>query len=162
MTVEHIQSREVKIERILNVARKRLWESWTYPEIVAGWWEPRGVTCPTCEIDAKQGGKINFVMLAGAELGPVAGQEWPLVGTFREVVQERKLVFTGEASDEVQKLYFNLEITVEFEDLGQKTRMRLQINITEINKSDRAESAIKGMEKGWQQTLEKLGELLEN
>jgi hypothetical protein len=55
------------------------------------------VTIPACDVDARRGGKINIVMLAGEELGPAAGQEWPMTGTFEEVTPQDRIVFATRA-----------------------------------------------------------------
>lgn len=155
------QSRELTWTRIFEAPREMVWKAWTDPEIVARWWGPKGVTNPTCEVDARPGGKINIVMLAGKELGPAEGQKWPMRGTFKEVIPESRLVIVSEASDDVQGLYIEHQIAVDLEEIGGKTRMVLHISITKINKSERSMAALKGMEYGWVQTLEKLAETLE-
>ena len=89
--------KELTITRIFDAPRATVWKAWTDPRIVAKWWGPRGVTTPTCEVDARRGGKINIVMRAGKELGPAAGQEWPMIGTFEEVTPQDRLVFVASA-----------------------------------------------------------------
>lgn len=52
----------------VDAPRAMVWKAWTDPRIVTKWWGPRGVTVSTCEVDARRGGKIDIVMLAGKEL----------------------------------------------------------------------------------------------
>jgi uncharacterized protein YndB with AHSA1/START domain len=123
---------------------------------------PRGVTTPTCEVDARRGGKINMVMLAGKELGPVAGQEWPMTGTFEEGTPQDRLVYTASALQDRKGSQSLLETrtTVTFDDLQGKTRLTAHILLTRSSDTPEAEFAIQGMEGGWSQSFDKLEETL--
>ncbi len=158
--------RELTITRTFDAPRDLVWRAWTDEKILKKWWGPRGVTNPTCEWDARPGGKIYIVMLAGKELGPVAGQKWPMSGTFKEVTPMSKLVYVGGAmssQDDPRNLAFEQLITVDFEEAGQnKTKMRLHILVTKINNETFAKAALSGMEMGFNQQTDKLGELLQD
>lgn len=154
------QTKEFTITRTFDAPRELVWRAWTEPEIVAKWWGPRGVTNPTCEVDARPGGKINIVMLAGKELGPAEGQQWPMVGTFKEVTPQSKLVIVSEASDEIQGFSIEHEIIVEFKEVDGKTMMNLRIAITKTTRSERTTAALRGMEMGWVQSMDRFTEVL--
>lgn len=66
--------KEFTITRMFDAPRELVWKAWTDQKLIRKWWGPRGVTNPTCEWDARPGGKIDLVMLAGKELGQFAGQ----------------------------------------------------------------------------------------
>ncbi len=150
--------RELTIMRVFDAPRELVWKAWTDQNIVKRWWGPRGVTNPTCEFDARPGGRIKIVMLAGKELGTFAGQKWPMKGTFREVVPQSRLMFTSDAIDDVKDILVQTEVTVDFEELEGKTRMKLHILVTKAG--PKAAMALQGMETGWNQQVEKLGEEL--
>ena len=152
--------RELTITRMFDAPRDRVWKAWTDPKVVARWWGPNGVTNPTCEVDARPGGRIKIVMLAGKELGPLEGMEWPMVGTLEEVKPQSRLVMVSGAVDEAQDIFLESRITVELSDLGGKTRVEVHIVVTKINKTERASWALKGMEAGWTQSIDKLGAML--
>jgi uncharacterized protein YndB with AHSA1/START domain len=152
--------RELTIKRTFNAPRELVWRAWTDPELVRKWWGPRGVTNPTCEVDARSGGRINIVMLAGKELGSAKGMKWPMIGKFKEVTPQKRLVIAAGAADEVQGIFLETEVAVDFEEVGGKTRMNLHIVVTKINKTDRAMFALKGMGAGWTQSIDKLQETL--
>ncbi len=152
--------RELKITRTFDAPRKLVWKAWTDSKIVAKWWGPRGVTIPICEVDARPSGKINIVMLAGKELGPMAGTKWPMVATFKEVIPESRIVIIGGAADEAQNIFLETEITVDFKEPNGKTVMKVHIVVTKINNVEMALPAIKGMEMGWNQQIDKLEEML--
>jgi uncharacterized protein YndB with AHSA1/START domain len=96
--------KELTITRTFNSQRELVWEAWTDPKLVAKWWGPRGVTNPICELDTSPGGAIYIVMLAGKELGNLAGQEWPMKGTFKELTPPERLAYTSEALDDKKAL----------------------------------------------------------
>lgn len=154
------EKKELVITRVFDAPLELVWKAWTDPMLLQKWWGPKWVTNPTCEWDAKPGGKINIVMLAGKEMGSFAGVKWPMRGTFREVIPQSRLVYTGEALDDVKDVMIESENTVEFEEMGGKTKMTLHIVITKSG-GPRAEFALQGMEMGWNQSIEKLGKELE-
>ena len=157
MENEQENLKHLTIVREFRAPRERVWAAWTDPKILAKWWGPRGVTNPTCEWDARPDGKINIVMLAGSEMGPFSGQEWPMTGTIKEVVPPERIVFTGNAILE-GKIVLETFDTVIFEDLGEKTRMTLNVVVTMT--TPEAEGPLQGMKMGWTQSIDKLGELL--
>lgn len=157
------EPRELKITRTFNAPRELVWKAWTDQKIIQKWWGPRGVTNPTCEWDARPGGKIYIVMLAGKELGPAEGMKWPMKGTFKEVTPKNRLVFVGGALDDVDRssdTFIENEVTVDFEDLGDKTKMNLHLVVTKVT-GPKAPGALQGMTMGWNQQIDKLGEELQ-
>ena len=154
--------KELTITRIFDASRDLVWKAWTDQKIVQKWWGPRGVTNPICEWDARPGGKIYIVMLAGKELGPAEGMEWPMNGTFKEVIPQSRLVFVGGALDDIDRgsdTFIEHEVTVDFEDLGDKTKMNLHVVITKT-RGPKAPAALQGMTEGWNQQIDKLSELV--
>jgi len=148
---------DLSITRLLDVPVERVWQAWTDPAELQKWWGPRGVTNPTCEWEARPGGKINVVMLAGEALGPLNGQEWPMTGQFREVIPHEKLVYTSKPIMDGKPVMESL-CTVTFEKQGGQTKLTLQVVITEA--TPEAEGPLAGMETGWNQSLDKLEEYL--
>jgi uncharacterized protein YndB with AHSA1/START domain len=151
--------KELNITRTFDAPLDKVWQAWTDPEQIAKWWGPRGVTNPTCEWDAKPGGKIHIVMLAGAELGQMAGQEWPMSGEFKEVEAPKKLVFTSSALSGDKEILKNLN-TVTFEEKDGKTTMHINVVVTMV--TPEAKFALEGMDMGWNQQTDKLAEFVES
>ncbi len=148
---------DLTITRLLDAPIEHVWQAWTDPAELQKWWGPRGVTNPTCEWDAQPGGKINVVMLAGSDLGELAGQEWPMTGEFHEVVSHQKLVYTAVAIVDGKPVLETLD-TVTFEDQGGKTKLTLHVAVTKT--TPEAEGPLAGMEMGWNQSIDKLTEYL--
>jgi len=150
--------KELKLERIFDAPRDLVFKAWTDPELVAQWWGPRGVTNPTCEWEARPGGTIHIVMLAGEELGPMQGQEWPMNGEFKEVEEPSKLVFTANALIAGKEVLQHLT-TVTLTEEGDKTKMTVHIVVTKT--TPEAAGPLSGMEMGWNQQLDKLREFVQ-
>lgn len=150
--------RELTLTRTFDAPRTLVWEAWTNPKMIQAWWGPKGVTNPTCVWEAKAQGNINIVMLAGEELGPLKGQEWPMTGTFQEVQEPEKLVYTAHAIISGKPVLETLT-TVIFEDESGKTKMIVHIEVTMM--TEEAAGPLSGMEMGWNQQLDKLVEFLE-
>ncbi|MBU6370974.1 MAG: SRPBCC domain-containing protein [Patescibacteria group bacterium] len=148
------KQRELTLSRLLDAPIEKVWRAWTDPKSVAVWWGPQGVTNPVCEWNAKAGGIIHIVMLAGKELGPLAGQRWPMRGIFKEVVPNTRLVFTNKAVDEKDETLIDGSTTVTFKSVGAK--MEMTVHIIAAGKAPVAEQMLAGMETGWNQQLDKL------
>jgi uncharacterized protein YndB with AHSA1/START domain len=161
--MENEPKKELTITRTFDAPRELVWRAWTDEKILKRWWGPRGVTNPTCEWDARPGGKIYIVMLAGKELGPAAGMKWPMKGTFKEVTPQKRLAYEGGALDDVDRAsdtFIEQKVTVDFEDLGNKTKMSLHIVVTKVE-GPKAPAALQGMAQGFNQTVDKLEEELQ-
>ena len=149
----------ITIERVFNAPREMVWRAWIDPVQLAQWWGPKGVTIPECRVDSCVGGEIYAVMLAGPELGPMAGQRWPMKGVFKEVVENEKLVFVNNAVAEDGTILIEGETTVLLEDAGAgKTKMTLTAR--GVGKAPQAPQMLAGMQQGWSESIEKLGILV--
>jgi uncharacterized protein YndB with AHSA1/START domain len=151
------ENKELTLTRELDVSRDLVWKYWTDEKLIQQWWGPRGVSNPTCVWEAKPQGNIHIVMLAGKELGSLAGQEWPMTGTFKELQKPDKLVFTANAIMNGKPILEH-ETTVTLEETNGKTKMTVHIVVTMV--TPEAAGALQGMDMGWNQQLDKLGESL--
>lgn len=148
----------ITLTRNFNAPRERVWSAWTNEAQVAQWWAPRGFTSPTCRVNAKVGGEIYIIMQAGENLGPLSGMKAPMKGTFSEVVEPEKLVFTNEALDDKGNTLLEGTTTVTFEDAGGGTK--LIVHTGAAGEAPGVEQMLGGMEQGWNEQLDKLGEFL--
>jgi len=79
-------------------------------------------------------------------------------GVYQEVVEPERLVFTSAPSDEQGNALFEVLNTVTFAEQGGKVK---QISLARvINRTAKAVPYLAGMEEGWSQSLDRLGELL--
>lgn len=80
----------VTLVRWMKASPAKVWAALTQPEAMLQWWGPDAGPTLRASADVRPGGRFSIVfrMLNGAELNPT--------GVYREVVRERKLVFTWE------------------------------------------------------------------
>jgi uncharacterized protein YndB with AHSA1/START domain len=87
--IEHFDPElDLVIERVVDVPAKIIWKAWTQPEHVKKWFCPKPWYVAECEIELKPGGR-NYNLMRGPN-----GEEHPNHGTYLEVIENRKLVFT--------------------------------------------------------------------
>ena len=51
-----------RITRIFNAPAKAVWKAWTDEATFKKWWGPEGFTCPTAELDVREGEKSLMAM----------------------------------------------------------------------------------------------------
>jgi uncharacterized protein YndB with AHSA1/START domain len=149
--------KELTIIREFDAPIELVFSMWTDQKLLQQWWGPFGVTNPTCEFEAKVGGKIHIVMLAGEELGQLNGQEWPMTGIVKEIDRPQKLVYTSNAIVNGKEVLENLN-TVTFEEVEGKTKMTLHIIVTKT--TPEAAGPLSGMEMGYTQSIDKLSQFI--
>ena len=75
------------IKRRLNAPPAKIYAAWTDPAQLARWFGPEGVSSVRAETDLRVGGRYHITML-------VPGDQHDVMGVYREVVPNEKLVFT--------------------------------------------------------------------
>ena len=106
-TVTTPSDREIRIERIFNAPRARVWRAYTDPTLVAQWWG-RGDKLVIERMEVEPGGHWRFV-----ERGADGAQGFE--GRFREVTPPTRIVQTFEWDGMPGYVVVN---TATFEDLG--------------------------------------------
>ncbi len=142
----------VAITRIFDAPRHLVWRAWTDPKMMAQWFGPRGFTTSVPVLDLRVGGALRIVMH-----GP-DGNDYPAACEFREVVAPERLVFVNNAVDKDGKVLLEGLTTVAFAEQGGKTTMTLHTYA--VGRVPVAKQMLAGMEAGWTQTIDKLGELV--
>jgi uncharacterized protein YndB with AHSA1/START domain len=143
---------DLALTRVFDAPRDLVWKVWTDPAHLSQWWGPKGFTNPRCEWNAQVKGKIHIDMRAPD------GVVYPMSGVFEEIVEPERLVFIGRALDEKGNAMFeNLNI-VSFIERDGKTEITLQVRV--LTATARAPQHLKGMEMGWNMSLDRLSEHL--
>jgi uncharacterized protein YndB with AHSA1/START domain len=124
----------VIIERTFDAPADLVWRMWTEPEHFAAWYGPAGATIPIARMDVRVGGTRLVCMEMETSNGTM--QMW-FTGEYREVVENKRLVYTESMSDEHGNVRppselgmpaghpTTTEILVELDELGGRTRMTL-------------------------------------
>lgn len=87
-TITTPTDREIRIERVFNASRDRVWRAFTERELIAQWWG-RGNELVIERLEVERGGHWRFVE---HDSDGVHGFE----GRYREVTPEERLVYTFE------------------------------------------------------------------
>lgn len=143
--------RDVTMSRVIDAPRALVFKMWVEPKHMAQWWGPRGFDNPVCELDARPGGAI-LIHMRGRD-----GVVYPMTGTFHEVVAPERLVFEAVAEDHDGNALLRSLTTVTFEDHGGKTKVTVEAHA--VGLAPVAPQMLAGMEAGWTQSLERLGDL---
>ncbi len=152
--------------RSFTAPRALLWRCWMDPAYLARWFGPRGFTCPVCEIEPKAGGAFRIV-IRGAD-----GTDYPLTGTFREIVPDTRIVKEDDTSDHSEEWHDQVDpdrkgqgkrripmlTAIDFADVSGGTRVTIRTSFPSLRIRD---SFIgNGLEAGWSSGLDKLDDLL--
>ena len=153
---EAVSETTLRISRTLAAPRELVFKAWTTPDYLKRWW---GVgadySTPIAEVDLRVGGKYRLGMQS-----PDSDQPFVVGGTYREVRQPEKLVYTwtwehhGEDKDPDFTPAETL-VTVEFRDLGGRTEVVLTHEFfPDVNMRDEHSH-------GWTGCLDRLATLVE-
>jgi uncharacterized protein YndB with AHSA1/START domain len=145
------EGRELVLVRTFDAPRSLVFKVWTDPMHLARWWGPQGFTNPVCEADARPGGAIRINMT-----GP-DGTVYPMSGVFHEVVEPERLAFTCHAHLSAEG-HASLEVLnrVTFEEKDGRTTLTVRALV--VKAGPEMAAALGGMEIGWNQSLDRLGE----
>jgi uncharacterized protein YndB with AHSA1/START domain len=77
------------LTRRFEAPPQKVWRAWTDPEAMKQWWRPdETFSTLLTEADVRVGGRFRVVMK------DAKGEEFDASGVYREVIENRKLVFT--------------------------------------------------------------------
>ncbi len=110
--------REIVLTRVFDAPRPVVFDAWTKPEYLVRWWGPGGFTLPLCEIDLRPGGRYRFVLKSPD------GSEFPVTGTYLDVVRPKRLVYTDRFDMEGLPA-FEGRVTVAFVERNGRTTVTL-------------------------------------
>jgi uncharacterized protein YndB with AHSA1/START domain len=134
MTDSPASQDQVVIERIFDAPPDLIWQMWTEPEHFKAWYGPDGATIPVSKMDVRPGGSRLVCMEMDTPGGPM--QMW-FTGEYREVIKNRRLVYTESMSDENGNALplqdtgtpgghpATTVVIINLEDLGGQTKMVL-------------------------------------
>jgi uncharacterized protein YndB with AHSA1/START domain len=142
------QRREFTITRVFDAPRELVFRAWTDPAHAAQWFGPEGCTTPreTISMDVRVGGEWRATMVRDDN-----GQEYPTGGTYREVAEPDRLVFTWtDPTSPTDRPEVSL-VTIDLVDRGGKTEMTFH------QTGFRTEGEREGVHQGWSSGFDKLG-----
>ena len=147
----------IVIEWTFEAPVDTIWQMWTQPEHFKQWYGPVGFSVPVAEMDVRIGGKHLFCMERHTPNGSM--KMWS-TGEYREVIPNKRLVYTESMSDENGTIMLpsamgmpddypvTTEVTITLEDLGGRTKMTM----THAGLPPQGQ----GANEGWAQAFDKL------
>jgi uncharacterized protein YndB with AHSA1/START domain len=126
---------EIRVEREFDAPRDHVYRVWTDPALIPGWW---GESTTVEEMDVRPGGRWRF----NTGYGVVEGE-------YHEVVPPERIVQT----------FQNHVQTLEFEDLGERTKLVQTMRFDSTEARDTTMSY--GVEKGAEAGFERVDAVLE-
>ena len=133
---------ELKLTRLIDAPREKLFRCWTDPTLIPLWFCPPPWSVSHVENDVRAGGSSLVVMK-----GP-NGEKMPNPGVYLEVIPNEKLVFTDaytKAWEPSAKPFMTGILTFEDED-GQT---RYTARLLHWTAEDKAQHEAMGFEQGW-------------
>ena len=138
----------LNLQRHYPVAPEKVWRAWTDPEALKRWWGPGGPEAVSvAQLDVRVGGRFRIVF------GGPEGKEHECAGVYREVVPNRKLVFTWtwpNSTPERESL-----VTILFKPDGAGTELDF------VHSQHFDESVRDGHLRGWSEAFVKLERFLQ-
>jgi uncharacterized protein YndB with AHSA1/START domain len=126
---------EIRVERVFDAPRAHVFSVWTDPELIPEWW---GDGTVVEEMDVRPGGAYRFRTAFGV-----------VEGEFREVDVPERIVQT----------FMNHLQTLEFEDLGERTKLTQTMRFETTEQRDTTMSY--GVEAGAEAGFERVDAVLQ-
>ena len=148
-----IETYQLVMTREINAPRETVFNAWTDPETLKKWFGPEGVNTIAAEVDLTVGGSYQLTMQEPD------GNTIEHGGVYREIDPPSKVVFTwvldGQSCEGSEGQYAETVVTIDFEDLGSRTRLTLTHDFLP------SEASKEGHNMGWSGSLDRLAAVVE-
>ena len=120
MTTKAAEKTSLQIKRFINAPRSRVYAAWTDPAQLKEWWGPERVRTRNFVAEVRVDGKYRWDLINQAD------EEMSVFGEYRELVPEKKIVFTWKWDDD--EVWENRDsiVTVELSDRDGGTELLLK------------------------------------
>jgi uncharacterized protein YndB with AHSA1/START domain len=135
---------KLTVTRIINAPCAMVFRAWTEPEQLAQWFGPAEVELRDLKVEIKMGGafRVHFVSKTGDHIA---------TGNYREIIPNQRLKFSWSWEHYAMP---DSVVTVDFEDLGQTTRLTL------VHEGLPDQEDADDHTKGWTSMIEKFTRLM--
>jgi uncharacterized protein YndB with AHSA1/START domain len=120
MTTKGAEKTSLQIKRFISAPRARVYAAWTDPAQLKEWWGPETVRTRNFAADVRVGGKYRWDLINQED------EEMSVFGEYRELVPEKKIVFTWKWDDDDVWENRNSVVTVELFDAAGGTELHLR------------------------------------
>jgi len=140
-------------ERTVQIPRALIWKAWTEPQYLKQWFTPAPWKTIDCEIDLRPGGIFRTLMQSPE------GKEFPGVGSYLEVVENRRLVWTNALAPGFRPAAipadgFAMTAIIDLSDHGSGTRY--SATVLHENVTARRQHEAMNFEAGWGKAFDQL------
>jgi uncharacterized protein YndB with AHSA1/START domain len=154
---------DLEIVKEFDAPVASVWRAWSDAQWLKQWWGPDRFSCPSAEVDFREGGRAVVAMLFPKDMGGVTMYN---LFEFKKIVPMESIEFTNNLCDKQGKAAdpaalgmppdfpVNQRVLLTFQDLGQG-RSRLTVTECKWTPGQMMKMAKMGME----QSLEKLAAL---
>jgi uncharacterized protein YndB with AHSA1/START domain len=145
----------IVIRRTLDAPRELVFQMFTEPRHLAQFWGPKVTHVSVCKVNARVGGAFQ-VDMRGED-----GTLYSCTGTYLEIVPPERIVYAATTADDNPcggGLPPRSLVTISFEALGDKTRITIHAALQTA--ADREAAIAGGFSMGWNDSLDRLAELL--
>jgi uncharacterized protein YndB with AHSA1/START domain len=152
----------LKLERIINASKDKVWEAYASADVFAKWFSTDGWATTVKHFDFTEGGYTLFVMKCEDKDNAMFGQDSWNKSEYKTIIPKDTFTYIDSFSTEeggVVPGMPNTEITVSLEDRGDATKIT-SVSIFE-SEAGLQQALGMGMEKGIKQTFDKLASILE-
>lgn len=142
-------TRDLVLERTVDVPPAQVWAAWTDPELLKVWFCPAPWRVSECAIDLRPGGRF-FTRMCGPD-----GEDVPNEGTYLEVGPGYRLVFTDALAAGYRPTgasFMTAIITIEPDGAG----TRYTATVLHADAASRQKHADMGFHHGWGAALDQL------
>lgn len=148
MTTQSSDKLSLEIRRIINAPPDRVYAAWTDPAELQRWFGPEEVRTIKIAADVRVGGKYRW------DLVKKDGEEMSVFGEYRELVPEKKIVFTWKWDDDDVWENRNSLVTVELSNREAGTELLLK------HEQLPSEESRDRHNEGWNSVLDRLEKFL--
>ena len=110
-----VADNELLIVRTFNAPPSVVFALWSSAEHMKRWIGPKDFTCPEATIDFRVGGRYRAMITSAQH-----GENW-FSGVYREIVPDKRLVFTFTWENEGPSAGLEMLVTITFEEREGKT-----------------------------------------
>ena len=110
-----IADNELLIVRTFHAPASVVFALWSRPEHMRRWMGPKDFICPEATVDFRVGGRYRAMIAS-----PQQGENW-FSGVYREIVPDKRLVFTFTWENEGPSAGLEMVVTITFEERNGKT-----------------------------------------
>ena len=120
MRTKAAEKTSLQIKRFMNAPRARVYATWTDPAQLKEWWGPESVRTRNFAAEVRVGGKYRWDLINQED------EEMSVFGEYRELVPEKKIVFTWKWDDDDVWENRSSIVTVELSDRDGGTELLLK------------------------------------